>query len=522
VQIGELLIEQGHLTREGLEEALDWQVLYGGRLGTNLLELQLCEEEHLARALGKQLGCEVAWGNLEIDPTLVEIIPPHIAQRDEMVPWKIERRRLKVLVTRIHLGNLDELAYRIGKPCAAVVAPEFRVINLLRAHYGAMRQMRALDFGVVPEEGRLSRRKKKAQERSDALQGVPELIDEKAFHEIYNQVLAGRTAAPAQPAASAAPPPAASPPAPQASGAAAEPAAQVPAPAIAQAPPAPAASAVPAPQAQPAAPAPPPQAAPPAVVPEAQAPAAVAPPPQAPPPAVAPAAQPPPPQRATVAGSSGDAAAAQDEEAPTDKVALEPIEALPEEAILGEAIPEVAAPGWEAPAPAERRVDDSPLPFQKALELLRSVQDRDSIARIVLRASRSKAERALLLLVQGGVVIGWDGLGEGLESGAAGRVAVPLGAPSAFDLVVKTRSHFLGPLQKTPLNIRFLAQTGKKVPLSSLVVPILHRERVSHILYLDNGHKKQAPTDVGEMLILSQRIAQSVDALVDKRKAART
>ena len=83
-------------------------------------------------------------------------------------------------------------------------------------------------------------------------------------------------------------------------------------------------------------------------------------------------------------------------------------------------------------------------------------------------------------------------------------------------------SHFLGPLRKTPLNIRFLAQTGKKVPLSSLVVPILHRERVSHILYLDNGHKKQAPTDVGEMLILTQRIAQSVDALVDKRKAGLT
>ncbi|MFL5399566.1 MAG: hypothetical protein ACJ79P_16845 [Myxococcales bacterium] len=204
------------------------------------------------------------------------------------------------------------------------------------------------------------------------------------------------------------------------------------------------------------------------------------------------------------------------------------IEALPEDAILGEIIPtpqasaRVAPTGWDTPPPRQPPADDSPLPFEKALELLRTVQDRDAIARIVLRASRSKAERALLLLVQGAVVLGWDGLGEGLENGAAGRIAVPLGVPSAFDLVVKTRSHFLGPLRKTPLNIRFLAQTGKKVPLSSLVVPILHRERVSHILYLDNGHKKQAPTDVGEMLILTQRIAQSVDALVDKRKAGLT
>jgi len=204
------------------------------------------------------------------------------------------------------------------------------------------------------------------------------------------------------------------------------------------------------------------------------------------------------------------------------------IETLPEDAILGEAAPPPAPPpraaptGWDAPPLPARTVDVSPLAFEKALELLKTVQDRDSIARIVLRASRSKAERALLLLVQGNVVLGWDGLGEGLEEGAAARIAVALGAPSAFDLVVKTRSHFLGPLQKTPLNIRFLAQMGKKVPLSSLVVPILHRERVSHVLYLDNGHKKQAPTDVGEMLILSQRIAQSVEALVVKRKAGRT
>jgi hypothetical protein len=55
-----------------------------------------------------------------------------------------------------------------------------------------------------------------------------------------------------------------------------------------------------------------------------------------------------------------------------------------------------------------------------------------------------------------------------------------------------------------------------------MLLPILHRGRVSHLLYLDNGHRQQAPTDVGEMLILSQRIAQTVDALVErKRKAAR-
>jgi len=158
------------------------------------------------------------------------------------------------------------------------------------------------------------------------------------------------------------------------------------------------------------------------------------------------------------------------------------------------------------------------------LSLLEGVSDRKAIAHIVLRASLNKAKRALLLQVQGAVAVGWDALGDGLEQ-AAQIVAIPLSAPSAFQLVVETRSHFLGRLQKTPVNVRFLAQLGKKVPLSSLIVPILHRGRVSHLLYLDNGHKQQAPTDVGEMLILSQRIGQTIEKLVETtgkiRKASR-
>jgi hypothetical protein len=414
-KIGEVLIGAGHLNQEGLEEALDWQVLYGGRLGTNLLELKLVEEEQLARALGKQLGADVAWGELRLDPSLIPAIPKHIADRHEMVPWKLEKRRLKVLCCEIRVSELDQLSYKIGRTCVPVIAPEFRIYQLLRAHYQATRQMRALDFGVVPEEGQ--RRKRKGKEAGKTIEARPELIDEEAFNEIYNKVV-----------------------------------------------------------------------------------------------------QPPP---------------AQPEE--------ETLEALPEDAILdelpaeGEAAEQVAAPrpaeiaepplkpvSWDdvpAPPPEPAR-EESPLDFKQALKALEGVSDRDSIAHIVLRASRSKAARALLLQVQGGVALGWDGLGEGTEN--ARQVAMPLSAESAFALVAKTRSHYMGPLQKTPANIRFLATLGKRVPLSSLIFPILHKGRVSYMLYLDNGHKQQAPTDVGEMLILSQRIGQTVEALVErKRKAAR-
>lgn len=455
-RIGEVLIREGHLTQEGLEEALDWQVLYGGRLGTNLLELKLVDEERLARALGKQLGAEVAWGELAVDPSLVSAIPTHVADRHEMVPWKLEKRRLKVLCCEIKVNELDQLSWKAGRTCVPVIAPEFRIFQLLRAHYHAIRQMRALDFGVVPEEGR--RRRKDAPEKP--VEKTVELIDEDAFNQIYNQVLQGGPAA-----AEAHPEPVARP---------------SPVRAHASSPPAPRRT-----------------------------------------PKVASRVPPPPPPEEEHLETLPDDAIL--EEFPHDALVAEAVQqAIAAVQPDDTPVPPLQKVSWDdvpaTPPPPPR--DESPLDFRQALRALDGVSDRNAIAHIVLRASRNKAARALLLQVQGGVAIGWDGLGEGTEH--ASQVAMPLATESAFSLVVKTRSHYMGPLQKTPANIRFLATLGKKVPKSALIFPILHRGRVSHMLYLDNGHRQQAPTDVGEMLILSQRIGQTVEALVErKRKTAR-
>ena len=311
-KIGEVLLQAGHLTQEGLEEALDWQVLYGGRLGTNLLELRLVEEEQLARALGKQLGADIAWGELSVDPSLVSAIPKHIADRHEMVPWKLEKRRLKVLCCEIKVSELDQLSYKIGRTCVPVIAPEFRVNQLLRTHYQATRQMRALDFGVVPEEG--LRRKRKAKDTGKTIEAGPELIDEEAFNEIYNRVVTGPVSRPSFQASAAAQP-----------------------------------------------------------------------------------------QEEKL------------EALPEDAI----LDELPADAIISEATPEAVAPAQPAepplnkvswddvpPPPPEPAREESPLDFKQALKALEGVSDRDSIAHIVLRASRNKAARALLLQVQGGVALG--------------------------------------------------------------------------------------------------------------------
>ena len=161
--------------------------------------------------------------------------------------------------------------------------------------------------------------------------------------------------------------------------------------------------------------------------------------------------------------------------------------------------------------------EESPLTFQEATQLLQGIDDRNAVARTVLRFAASVFKRCLLFTTHQQVIIGWDAVGGNIDPARFRSLAIPLNTPSVFQLVVNSRAHFLGGLQKTRINIGFLKAMGKQVPLSAVVVPILVRERVVNLLYCDNGHRAHAASDIGELLILAQHIARCYEAMF-KRK----
>jgi len=97
---------------------------------------------------------------------------------------------------------------------------------------------------------------------------------------------------------------------------------------------------------------------------------------------------------------------------------------------------------------------------------------------------------------------------------------IPLDSPAVFKTVVDARAHYLGALTKTKVNIQFLRATGKQVPLSAFVIPVLVRGRVVNLLYADNGHKAHSPSDIGELLILAQHISRSYESLFERKRDA--
>src|SRR5262245_24896629 len=111
LRIGEMLLKAGILTRQQLEEALKAQLIYGGKLGTNLVEHGFVTEEFLTSFLSKQCNIPAVDPHEleEIPGYVIESIPRETAERHKVVPFKKGNRRLDLaLIDPTNLRAIDE------------------------------------------------------------------------------------------------------------------------------------------------------------------------------------------------------------------------------------------------------------------------------------------------------------------------------------------------------------------------------------------------------------------------------
>jgi hypothetical protein len=428
-----MLVKEGACSDEAVRDALKNQIIFGGRLGTNLLEIQAVSEEALARTLGRQHGLPALFGDMKLDSHATALLTPEIAERYDAIPYALADRRLALIVVDPrNLAMLDEVAFATGKQVHPLVAPEARVWALLRQHYAIDRHLRGIDVDFSKIKARIEKNRGLGPEEPDRgrpghVPGSDELMDESAFAELYS--VKGPPPPPASPAA------------------------------------------------------------------------------------------PPGPVRAAAPSTPDDIIELTD--------LLEPdAPAPPPPRVSPQAAAEVLAalsqrPGHAPPARLERprmpEPEPSPLSFAEAARFLEGVDERDAIAKTVLRYARSKFKRAVLLTVHRGAAHGWAGLGEKLGPEAVRRMHLALGSPGILDTVVTRQAHFLGPIPKTEANIRLLKALGGGVPGNAFLVPIRALGRVVNVFYADNGKGDVVDaSDVGELLILATRIAKSYDTLLQR------
>jgi hypothetical protein len=168
------------VTEQQLEEAIQYQVLYGGRLGTNLYELGFITEERLQEALSRAHGVPaVALDVRSIDREVIDAVPKKVVARHKVFPYRLKGKTLTLLmVNPADHRAVADVGYSLGYIVKPLVVPEFRMIQLLRDYYDIDERWRYTDTRrAEPPAPREAPDVKTAADRIDAAATRDEVVD---------------------------------------------------------------------------------------------------------------------------------------------------------------------------------------------------------------------------------------------------------------------------------------------------------------------------------------------------------
>jgi hypothetical protein len=168
------LVGHDYLTAAELEEVTQAVVLYGGRLGTAVVEAGLMTPDELDQALAQHLELpEIPKEWLrKPDPGARAALHPDLVKRHRAFPLQFEKRTLHVgLLDPRDPAVLDALAFASGCLIAPYPLSELRFAELMRRVYGVEPSLR---FAALLDGGQLARLQRQRAAQREARQRAAE------------------------------------------------------------------------------------------------------------------------------------------------------------------------------------------------------------------------------------------------------------------------------------------------------------------------------------------------------------
>ncbi len=139
MKVGEALIKAGLITREQLTRALERQVMFGGRIGTNLIELRFLQEEELAKFLGRYFRAPAVQPEMlaSISEEVLNSLDRTLIEKYKILPFWKERKRLSAaMMNPADFRTVDELRFVTGYDIIPYLITEKRLFLRSRSITG--------------------------------------------------------------------------------------------------------------------------------------------------------------------------------------------------------------------------------------------------------------------------------------------------------------------------------------------------------------------------------------------------
>ncbi|MDQ7799241.1 MAG: type IV-A pilus assembly ATPase PilB [Candidatus Edwardsbacteria bacterium] len=146
LKLGDMLVQSGLISKDQLDKALAEQKSSGAKLGSSLIKLGFMTEDSITQFLGKQLNLPtVNLSTAELDPQVLKLIPPEIAQKFQVMPIKRTGRTLFLAMSNAaDVFTMENIAFLTGMEVKPVVCAETSLEKALDKYYGSTTRAEAL------------------------------------------------------------------------------------------------------------------------------------------------------------------------------------------------------------------------------------------------------------------------------------------------------------------------------------------------------------------------------------------
>jgi type IV pilus assembly protein PilB len=153
-RLGDMLVREGLITDEQLQDGFREARKEGTRLGHALVHLGFVAEDQLTRLLAKQYRVPaVDLGKVQVDPKILRLIPGEVALKHLVLPLRRMGRTLTVaMVNPSDMGAIDDLKFITRLDIEPVVAGEYTLFKQLEKYYETADQRMADILGDLIDE----------------------------------------------------------------------------------------------------------------------------------------------------------------------------------------------------------------------------------------------------------------------------------------------------------------------------------------------------------------------------------
>ncbi|HPF33499.1 MAG TPA: ATPase, T2SS/T4P/T4SS family, partial [Candidatus Sabulitectum sp.] len=183
MKLGQMLLKAGIIDQQQLDSALEHQRDEGGRLGYNLVKMNLISEEELNDYLARQNRIEaVNIDGIKIPQDVLNLVSAKLALRYEVVPVEKEGRKLVVaMADPQNLFTIDDLRFSLGMEIEPHICASSMIQRALTKFYGASDAMVPVE-DIEKEEARRAEEKEDEGSEADEL-----LLGDEAFFSLIEE-----------------------------------------------------------------------------------------------------------------------------------------------------------------------------------------------------------------------------------------------------------------------------------------------------------------------------------------------